>query len=134
MKTIKSQLNNRKPIIRLFSAVLFLMGFTFVVSSCCKEDMPNTKPEKVVIMFGTDSGEGSLKVTVNGAEIASRTEIKKGETVIFKAIHSKSWQIKYWMINGTIIRSLEPTQTFENVTEHMDVRVAFKEWISTPSE
>lgn len=134
MKTSKLQLKNREPLIRLLSTLMLVVGLIFVVSSCCKDDVPEPKPEKVVIMFGVDSGEGGLEATVDGAKIVSRTEIEKGKTVIFKASHSKSWQIEYWTVNGTRIRSIEPEQTFDGVTEHLDVRVAFKKWVITPNE
>ena len=134
METLKSKLKNRKQILRLFPALLLLIGFTSFITSCCKDDTPLPKPEKIIIMFGVDSGEGNLEATVDGAKIDSRSEIEKGKTVVFKATHSKSWEIKYWKINGEIIRSVEPLQTFENVEKHMDVRVAFKEWEPTPTE
>lgn len=134
MKTLKSKLNNRKQIIRLFPAFLLLAGFVLTFSSCCKNDIPEPEPEKVVIMFGIDSGEGTLEVTADGVKIDSRSEIEKGKTVVFNAIHSKSWEIRYWKVNGTIIRFIEPTLTFENVEEHLDVRVAFKKWEPTPTQ
>ncbi|MGI6047939.1 MAG: hypothetical protein ACOYEG_08035 [Petrimonas sp.] len=132
MKTLNSKLKNRKQIIGLFTALLFISGFVFTASSCCKNDIPEPEPEKVVIMFGVDSGEGTLEATADGTKIYSRSEIEKGKTVVFKANHSKSWEIQYWKVNGIIIRSVEPTQTFGNLSEHMDIRVAFKKWVSSP--
>lgn len=134
MKTLKTQLKNRKTIIRLFSALVLVVGFALVATSCCKEDIPAPKPEKVIIMFGVEQGDGELRATVDGKQIASRTEIEKGKTVVFEAVHSKSWKIKSWKINGVLIRSVETIQTFENVTDHMDVRVAFKPYGSIPTE
>ena len=134
MATLKSKLKNQKQAFRLFSTLSLLIGCAFAFSSCCKDNIPAPKPEKVIVVFGVDWGEGSLEATVDGAKIDSRSEIEKGKTVVFKATHSKAWEIKYWKINGEIIRSVEPQQTFENVGEHMDARVAFKKWEPTPTE
>lgn len=134
MKTKNNEMRSRKTIIRIFSAVLLFASLAFVASSCCKDDIPEPKPEKVVIVFGVDTGEGHLEAKVDDVEIKSRTEIEKGKTVVFNASHSKSWKIKYWKINGVIIRSVEPTQTFENVNEHMDVRLGLEKWITLPTE
>lgn len=134
METKNNEMKSRKTIIRIFSTALFIALFAFVASSCCKDDTPEPKPEKVVIVFGIDTGEGYLEAKVDDVEIKSRSEIEKGKTVVFNASHSKSWKIKYWKINGVVIRSVELTQTFENVNEHMDVRLGLEKWISLPTE
>lgn len=51
----------------------------------------------------------------------------------FRATHSKSWTIMYWKVNGVIIRSVEPEQTFV-IDEHKEVRVAFKPYKSPEPE
>lgn len=112
---------------------LILLGSLFVFVSCGKEDISVVKPEKVVVMFGVDSGEGGLLVKVDDREIISPAEIEKGKTVAFTAIHSKSWSIKYWKINGVIIRSVDHEQKF-TADKHLDVRVAFKPYIVPVSE
>ncbi|RNC63848.1 hypothetical protein [Proteiniphilum sp. X52] len=137
METLQFKSNNQKEGFRLFSTLLLLIGLSLAFSSCSKDDTPlpqPEKPEKIIIMFGVDWGEGTLEATVDGVKIDSRSEIEKGKTVVFKATHSKSWEIKYWKINGEMIRSVAPDQTFENVKEHMDVRVAFKKWEPTSTE
>ncbi len=79
MKTKNNEMRSRKTIIRIFSAVLLFASLAFVASSCCKDDIPEPKPEKVVIVFGVDTGEGHLEAKVDDVEIKSRTEIKKAK-------------------------------------------------------
>lgn len=88
-----------------------------------------------------DQGEGQLsakpKLENTAAEkigeLISPAEIAKGTTVHFRATHSKSWTIMYWKVNGVIIRSVEPEQTFV-IDEHKEVRVAFKPYKSPEPE
>ena len=97
--------------------------------------------KKVVLAFGVDQGEGQLSAKPeleNTAaekigELISPAEIAKGTTVHFRATHSKSWTIMYWKVNGVIIRSVEPEQTFV-IDEHKEVRVAFKPYKSPEPE
>ena len=97
--------------------------------------------EKVALAFGVDQGEGQLSAKPeleNTAaekigELISPAEIAKGTTVHFRATHSKSWTIMYWKVNGVIIRSVEPEQTFV-IDEHKEVRVAFKPYKSPEPE
>ena len=93
------------------------------------------------LAFGVDQGEGQLSAKPeleNTAaekigELISPAEIAKGTTVHFRATHSKSWTIMYWKVNGVIIRSVEPEQTFV-IDEHKEVRVAFKPYKSPEPE
>lgn len=92
-------------------------------------------------LFAVDQGEGQLSAKPeleNTAaekigELISPAEIAKGTTVHFRATHSKSWTIMYWKVNGVIIRSVEPEQTFV-IDEHKEVRVAFKPYKSPEPE
>lgn len=125
---------SKKQINRLTFVTVVFLGLLFSSFSCCEDEIPETKPETVVIMFGVDVGEGELKAKVDGKEISSPAEIEKGETVVFKAVHSKGWSIKYWKVNGEMIRTLEPEIKYENVSKHMDVRLGLKKWETTPTE
>jgi len=83
--------------------------------------------------------DGSMKIVGENTaaekigELISPAEIAKGTTVHFRATHSKSWTIMYWKVNGVIIRSVEPEQTFV-IDEHKEVRVAFKPYKSPEPE
>ncbi len=93
--------------------VVLLYGLTLFAVSCDNDEDPPLPPavEKVVLAFGVDQGEGQH----------------------FRATHSKSWTIMYWKVNGVIIRSVEPEQTFV-IDEHKEVRVAFKPYKSPEPE
>ncbi|MBR8708415.1 hypothetical protein IX307_002062 [Bacteroides pyogenes] len=136
----KERVGLRKRIRYLFPAVILLCGLALFAFSCDDDDnSPSLPPpptvEKVVLVFGVDQGEGTLsakpvpsdKVSETVKELESPAELVKGTKVHFVASHSKSWTIKYWKINGVVIRSVEPEQTFV-INEHKDVRVAFKPW------
>lgn len=138
MKTsmLNQETGSRRWVKYLFPTFLFLCSLAFFTTSC-NDDDDNVFPpaiEKVVLMFGVDKGDGGLsaeivnKVTTVSKELQSPVEIEKGTTVHFVAKHSKSWTIDYWKINGVIIRSVEPEQTFV-INEHKDVRVAFKPYM-----
>ena len=123
--------------------VVLLYGLTLFAVSCDNDEDPPLPPavEKVVLAFGVDQGEGQLSAKPeleNTAaekigELISPAEIAKGTTVHFRATHSKSWTIMYWKVNGVIIRSVEPEQTFV-IDEHKEVRVAFKPYKSPEPE
>lgn len=123
--------------------VVLLYGLTLFAVSCDNDEDPPLPPavEKVVLAFGVDQGEGQLsakpKLENTAAEkigeLISPAEIAKGTTVYFRATHSKSWTIMYWKVNGVIIRSVEPEQTFV-IDEHKEVRVAFKPYKSPEPE
>ncbi len=110
--------------------------FCFSLASC-SDDKPNEDTtEKVILMFGIDQGIGELRVYVKGQEtpgneLTSWAELPKGTEVVCKAIHSKEWQVKYWKINGEIIRSVEPEQTF-TINRHFDIRLALKSFMPIP--
>ena len=125
-----------------FTSIQKLVFRLFSVS-CDNDEDPPLPPavEKVVLAFGVDQGEGQLSAKPeleNTAaekigELISPAEIAKGTTVHFRATHSKSWTIMYWKVNGVIIRSVEPEQTFV-IDEHKEVRVAFKPYKSPEPE
>ncbi len=126
MKTLKKVNRNLRE---KFNTRVFLFFFTalsllFLTTSCSGDNDKDEPVPKAVVMFGIDYGEGDLKATVNEKQITSPTEVELGKTVVFNATHSKSYKIKYWKINGVIIRSVEPTQSFQ-LNTHLDVRVAF---------
>ncbi len=129
MKTLNQ---SKKPaeIIKIVSfAVVLIVGFLFSSFSCSEDDI-ETEPETVTITFGVEVGEGELVVKVDDVEISSPAEVEKGKTVVFEAVHSKSWTIKYWKINGTTIRYIDPVLTLENVEKDTDVRLGLKEWVT----
>lgn len=134
MKAFTYQSKKQVKISRLAFASLMFLGLLFSSYSCCNDDIPETEPETVVIMFGVDVGEGELIAEVDGEEINSPAEIEKGKTVVFKAIHSKSWTVKYWKKNGEIIRYIDPVLTLEGVSNHLDIRLGLKKWEATPAE
>ena len=119
------------------------LSFVVVLLYGDNDEDPPLPPavEKVVLAFGVDQGEGQLSAKPeleNTAaekigELISPAEIAKGTTVHFRATHSKSWTIMYWKVNGVIIRSVEPEQTFV-IDEHKEVRVAFKPYKSPEPE
>lgn len=133
----KKRVGLRTRIKSLFPAIILLCGLMILSISCNDDDDSPLPPavEKVVLVFGVDQGEGGLsaipvpedKVSGTVKQLESPAEIVKGTKVHFIASHSKSWTIKYWKINGVLIRSVEPEQIFL-INEHKDVRVAFKPW------
>lgn len=141
MKTAmeKKEIGLMRQIGYLSFVVVLLYGLTLFAVSCDNDEDPPLPPavEKVVLAFGVDQGEGQLSAKPeleNTAaekigELISPAEIAKGTTVHFRATHSKSWTIMYWKVNGVIIRSVEPEQTFV-IDEHKEVRVAFKPYKS----
>ncbi len=134
MNTRKDYSSKQKQWFRFIPSALFLAGCLFVVVSCGKEDTPSPNgSDKVVVMFGVDAGEGSLAVKVEGREIQSPAEVEKGKTVVFSAIHSKAWQVRYWKVNGVMIRSVKPEQEFI-ADKHLDIRVAFRPYSELLSE
>lgn len=145
MKTAmeKKEIGLMRQIGYLSFVVVLLYGLTLFAVSCDNDEDPPLPPavEKVVLAFGVDQGEGQLSAKPeleNTAaekigELISPAEIAKGTTVHFRATHSKSWTIMYWKVNGVIIRSVEPEQTFV-IDEHNEVRVAFKPYKSPEPE
>lgn len=139
MKMSMQKKNTGKGQYRLFSLfplLLILTVLPFFMSSCCSDDTSTPQQEKpVVLVFGVDQGEGTLNVKIvpgdskrlTDEQLKSPMELKKGTKVRFEVLHSKSFQVKYWKINGTIIRSVDPVQTL-TINEHTDVRVALKPW------
>ena len=128
MKTAmeKKEIGLMRQIGYLSFVVVLLYGLTLFAVSCDND---------------VDQGEGQLSAKPeleNTAaekigELISPAEIAKGTTVHFRATHSKSWTIMYWKVNGVIIRSVEPEQTFV-IDEHKEVRVAFKPYKSPEPE
>lgn len=123
MKTAmeKKEIGLMRQIGYLSFVVVLLYGLTLFAVSCDNDEDPplppaveNTAAEKI-------------------GELISPAEIAKGTTVHFRATHSKSWTIMYWKVNGVIIRSVEPEQTFV-IDEHKEVRVAFKPYKSPEPE
>ena len=137
MKTAmeKKEIGLMRQIGYLSFVVVLLYGLTLFAVSCDNDEDPPLPPavEKVVLAFGVDQGEGQLSAKPeleNTAaekigELISPAEIAKGTTVHFRATHSK--------VNGVIIRSVEPEQTFV-IDEHKEVRVAFKPYKSPEPE
>ena len=137
MKTAmeKKEIGLMRQIGYLSFVVVLLYGLTLFAVSCDNDEDPPLPPavEKVVLAFGVDPGEGQLTAAEKIGELISPAEIAKGTTVHFRATHSKSWTIMYWKVNGVIIRSVEPEQTFV-IDEHKEVRVAFKPYKSPEPE
>ena len=138
MKTAmeKKEIGLMRQIGYLSFVVVLLYGLTLFAVSCDNDEDPPLPPavEKVVLAFGVDQGEGQLSAKPeleNTAaekigELISPAEIAKGTTVHFRTI-------MYWKVNGVIIRSVEPEQTFV-IDEHKEVRVAFKPYKSPEPE
>lgn len=127
---MKALNQSRKPvdIMKMVSFIaVLILGLLFSSVSCCEDDVYETEPEKVVVMFGVEVGEGELVAKVDDVKISSPAEVEKGKTVVFEAIHSKSWTIKYWEVNGEKIRFIEPVLPL-NITKHTDVRLGLKKW------
>lgn len=125
MKTTEA--NNQLAIVAssTLKAILLFALFSIFVSCCKDSDMP--APEKVVVMFDVDEGEGELKAFVEQNALNSPAEVQKGKSVKFRAVYSKTWAIKHWKVNGEKIRSVELEQILE-ADKHLDVRVALKPW------
>lgn len=123
----RNQANNQVAMLasNTLKAMLLFALFSIFFFGCKDSDTPT--PEKVVVMFGLEEGEGELRAFVEQKALKSPAEVEKGKSVRFQATYSKSWAIKYWKVNGEKIRSVEPEQTFE-ADKHLDVRVALKPW------
>ena len=136
MKTAmeKKEIGLMRQIGYLSFVVVLLYGLTLFAVSCDNDEDPPLPPavEKVVLAFGVDQELENTAAEKIG-ELISPAEIAKGTTVHFRATHSKSWTIMYWKVNGVIIRSVEPEQTFV-IDEHKEVRVAFKPYKSPEPE
>jgi len=81
------------------------------------------------VIFGVDSGHGTLKAEVDGAEIASPAQVEEDKTIVFTASPHAGYMVDTWTITGgqTLAGGVPGSSTaMVKITEPITVAVSFK--------
>ena len=81
------------------------------------------------VIFGVDSGHGTLKAEVDGAEITSPAQVEEDKTIVFTASPHAGYMVDTWTITGgqTLAGGVPGSSTaMVKITEPITVAVSFK--------
>jgi ribosome-associated translation inhibitor RaiA len=80
------------------------------------------------VTFNVVGSNGTLKATVDGAEITSGAQVQHGKTVIFTAIPNTNYRVKEWTLNSAAIAgNMSNSYTLQELTAAVTVTVNFVE-------
>lgn len=83
------------------------------------------------VTFGVEGLNGEMKCFVGENEIQSGDAIPAGTELLFKAIPAKGYKIDNWKLNNSELTNyIDLILPFQNLSENIDVRVAFESAVS----